>query len=208
MRATGDWQRLKAELDSLPAVEASLVSLCDSIARLSVRFDRLEQSLAVCASNRELQLSATWRAKRDAQLQRQRAQHSKAAKELRHQLEAATRAAAASYRQATDVEPPLLHPQPLPNAQVATSYGTSQLGAVVADAKPVIVITKFKTAKPVRAGSLPSQQPSSAAAEETQPLTGVQDAEVKESPTKVASTAASPVQAAGSGAESLSGGVG
>ena len=157
VRAANDWQRLRAELDGLATMEESIRSLSDSIARLSVRFDRLDQSLSLCLSNRELHLSAQFTQKRDVQLERQRSQHQKAARELRSELESATKAAALSYRQATSVDPPLLHPQPLPNAEVTTAYGSAQLGAVI---KP-IQITKFskKTAQPHNAQLPPTHTP-------------------------------------------------
>ena len=55
--------------------------------------------------------------------------------ELTAQLESALRTAAATYKQQTAIDPPLLHPLPLPNKPVATSYGSADLGAVTATRK-------------------------------------------------------------------------
>lgn len=50
-------------------------------------------------------------------------------------MESALRTAAASYKQQTTIDPPLLHPLPLPNKPIATAYGAADLGAVTAARK-------------------------------------------------------------------------
>ena len=160
LQSSQDWLRLKAELEQLPRMEAALIQLCDGIGRVSSKLDRVEQSLALCLSNRELHLTTEFTHKKTSQLERQRAQHAKASAALRAQLDSATRAAAASYRQATNIDPPLLHPQPLPNAAVTTAYGTAQLGNITAAAEVrPIQITKFTKAKPPPAAAPSEQKP-------------------------------------------------
>ena len=75
------------EVEALPRMEAQISALCDSVARLSVKFDRLEQSLALGLSNRESRQSAAFSAKKTTQLTAQRAAHAKQSAELRHQLD-------------------------------------------------------------------------------------------------------------------------
>ena len=93
--------------------------------------------------------------------------------ELTNQLESALRTAAATYKQQTAIDPPLLHPLPLPNKPVATAYGSADLGAVAATRK-VSVARQTDSAPPQPAESKPAgeekagavtQQP--AAAQET-----------------------------------------
>lgn len=50
-------------------------------------------------------------------------------------MESALRTAAATYKQQTAIDPPLLHPLPLPNKPIATAYGAADLGAVTARRK-------------------------------------------------------------------------
>ena len=199
LQSSQEWLRLKAELEALPRMEAQLVDLCDSIGRVSGKFERLQQSLSVCLSNRELHLGQLFTQKKTSQLERQRAQHTKATTELRTQLEAATRAAAASYRQATSVDPPLLHPQPLPNAAVTTAYGSAQLGNVTAEVRP-IQITKFKKSKPSQGQAAMEQKvnPTSAAPTQSTAITSADELKSAD-----AAVGAVVVPAAGAGLEAV-----
>jgi len=130
-----EWGKLRHELDTLPAVQSAVTALCESVAQVSMKFDRLEQSLQLCIDSREQHIAAQYTHKKDSQLAKQKQQHDRQLQELTSQLESAVRTAAATYKQQTTIDPPLLHPLPLPNKPIATAYGTADLGTVTATRK-------------------------------------------------------------------------
>ena len=70
--------KLRQELDTLPAVQSAVTQLCESVAQVSMKFDRLEQSLQLCIDNREQHIAAQYRHKKESQLAAQRQQHESA----------------------------------------------------------------------------------------------------------------------------------
>ena len=73
-----DWSKLRQELDTLPAVQVAVAALCDSVAAVSMKFDRLEQSLQLCIDAREQHIAAEYTHKKETQLAKQRQQHESA----------------------------------------------------------------------------------------------------------------------------------
>ena len=70
-----EWVKLRQELDTLPAVQTAVTHLCESVAQVSMKFDRLEQSLQLCIDNREQHIAAQYRDKKLSQLAKQKQQH-------------------------------------------------------------------------------------------------------------------------------------
>ena len=75
---SSEWGKLRQELDTLPAVQSAVTQLCESVAQVSMKFDRLEQSLQLCIDNREQHIAAQYRHKKDSQLAKQKQQHESA----------------------------------------------------------------------------------------------------------------------------------
>jgi len=73
-----EWVKLRQELDTLPAVQSAVTQLCESVAQVSMKFDRLEQSLQLCIDQREQHIAAQYRHKKVSQLAAQKQQHESA----------------------------------------------------------------------------------------------------------------------------------